>query len=156
MKTKTMILAAAGVALVVGLAAAATQMHGGHAGHGPHAPEGAMAVPHVLAWVVDSALEGKGVSDAERSRLLAIKDRVLSQAQELQAAHAAAHEEFKGQWSADRMDADRLHALVDARVEDLRRVLHTTVDGLVETHDTLTPEQRRAVIERLESVHAAK
>ncbi|MBZ5639762.1 MAG: hypothetical protein LAO51_13530 [Acidobacteriia bacterium] len=115
MKTTTMILGAAGLALAVGLVAVAgTADHGGHGGHGPHGAEGPLAVPQMVAWLVDGALDGLGVSDEQRGRVLAVKDRVMSQAQALHAEHAATHEEFKRQWDADRMDAARLHALVDA------------------------------------------
>ncbi len=157
MKTKTMILGVAVVALAVGLAVAAgAGAHGGHGGHRPQGPEGAMLVPQMVEWVVNSALAGQGVSDAQRSRLLAVKERVTSQAEAVHAQHAATHEEFKRQWDADAMDAARLHALVDERVEDMRRALQSAVDGLVEVHDILTPEQRRAVMERLQSMHSAK
>ena len=158
MKTMTIILCAAGLALAVGLAAAAAAHggSGGHGGHGPHAAEGALAVPEMVAWLVDQALDGPGVSDEQRGRVLAVKDRVMSQAEALHAEHAATHEEFKRQWDAEKMDAARLHSLVDARMEELRRVLHTAVDGVVEVHDTLTPDQRRALTARLEAMHGEK
>jgi len=114
-----------------------------------------MAVPQILAWMVDTAVDEPGVSETQRSRLLAVKGRVMSQAEVLHAGHTATHEEFKRQWESETMDTAQLHALVDARVEDLRRVLQSAVDGLAEIHETLTPEQRRATIERLESMHAA-
>jgi Spy/CpxP family protein refolding chaperone len=156
MTMKAMILVTA-VVLAVGLmAGAATEMHVGHGGNGPHGPEGAMAVPQMVSWLVENALDVPGVSDSQRSRLQAIKDRLASQGEALQAAHAATHEEFKRQWDADTMDTARLHTLVDARVEDLRRMLQSSVDGLAEVHDTLTPEQRRAVVERLHTMHSAK
>jgi hypothetical protein len=155
MKTRTIMLGAAGIGLAVGLMTiAGAQVHDIHGGMGPHGPGGVMAVPQMLAWVVDTAVDGPGVSDAQRSRLLAVKARVMSQAETLHAEHAATHEEFKRQWEAGTMDTAQLHALVDARVEDLRRVLQSAVDGLAEVHETLTPEQRRATIERLQSMHA--
>lgn len=154
MKT-TVILGMTGLALAAGLVAVA-QVHGGHPGHGPHGGGGALAVPDMVEWLADNALDGIGASESQRAKVLAVKDRVMAEAKTLHAAHDATHEEFKRQWEQDKMDSTRLHALVDARLEDLKRVLDTAVDGVVEVHDTLTPEQRKALIARLQAVHGTE
>ena len=152
MKIVTTVLGAAGLALGAAFVVLAG-MHGGSGGHGPHGFEGPAVIPHMLDWLVDNAVDGVQASDAQRSRLLAVKNRVVAQVELLEGQHEATHEEFKRQWALDRMDAVQLNALVDARLEELRRVLHTAVDGIVEVHDTLTPEQRRMLTERVEAMH---
>lgn len=155
MKVATMMLGAAGLALAAGLVTVAGQ-HVGHEGHGPHGgPDGPMMMPQMVEWLVDNALENVNATDAQRAKVLAVKDRVLSQAQALHGAHDATHAEFKKEWDLDRMDAGRLHSLVDARMDELRKVLHTAVDGIVEVHDTLTPEQRRTLTARVEAMHGS-
>ena len=42
----------------------------------------------------------------------------------------------------DSADANKLHDLVDARMDEMRDKMHGLVDGLIEIHGTLTPEQR--------------
>jgi len=155
MKITTLMLAATGLVVAAGLGVAA-QVHGGHGGHGHHADDGAMAAPHMVEWLVDNALDDVGASDAQRAKVLAVKDRVMNEAKTLHAGHDATHEEFLRQWELDKMDSARLHALVGARLEEMKRVLHTAVDGVVEVHDTLTPEQRKTLIARVHAMHGAK
>jgi hypothetical protein len=156
MKTAAVVLGAAGlVALVAGLVTVA-QVHGGHAGHGPHGAQGPMAVTHMVAWLVDNTLDGVGASETQRARVLAVRDRVMSAANVLHTGHDATHEVFRRQWELDTMDSRVLHDLVDDRLEELRRVLHTSVDGVVEVHDTLTPEQRQALTARIQAMHGTK
>lgn len=150
MKIATLILGAGGLLLGAGLVAVAGQ-HVAHEGHA----EGPMALPHMVEWLVDNALENVGASESQRAKVLAVKERVMSSAQALHGTHDATHEEFKRQWDLATMDAPRLHSLVDARIDELRRVLHTAVDGIVEVHDTLTPEQRRMLTARVEAMHPA-
>jgi Spy/CpxP family protein refolding chaperone len=156
MKTKTMILGTVGVLLAAGLAAVAgPQVAAVHAGHGG-GDGGPMMIPHMVGWLVDQALDDANATQAQRARVQVVKDRLAVQAQAMQADHGATHEEFKREWSDAKMDSARLHALVDERVEEMRRLLHASVDGLVEVHDTLTPEQRKQLVERAESMHAGK
>ena len=155
MKRNVTIVAGSILLLAGGLVAVAG-LHG-HGAHGGHAEMkgagGPMMIPHMVSWLVDQTLSEVGATEAQRTQVIAVKDRVLSQAMALHGAHDTTHAEFKAQWDAERMDAPRLHALVDARVDELRRVLHTSVDGIVEIHDTLTPQQRRTLTERIEAMH---
>jgi len=161
MKIATFGLGAAGLVLAAGLGVVSV-VHGGPGGAGPHGhgggagAEGPMAIPHMVEWLVDNALDGVNATDAQRTKVQAVKDRVLSQAATLHQAHDSTHEEFARQWQMDKMDAAQLHALVDARIEDLRRVLHTAVDGVVDVHDTLTPAQRQTLMEKVKVAHGAK
>jgi hypothetical protein len=54
------------------------------------------------------------------------------------------------------MDAAQLHQLVDARLPELRAALHQMVDGVAEIHDTLTPEQRRRLVEKVQEMHGPR
>ena len=155
MKTSTMLIGTLLLALGAGVVAVA-QMHAGQAGHGGHGhagPDGPMMVPQMVEWLVDNTLNDVGASDAQRAKVLAVKERVLAEAAQLHKDHDATHAEFKRQWDQDKMDAARLHALVGARMDEMARVLHGAVDGIVEVHDTLNPEQRRAVTAKIQALH---
>ncbi len=138
---------AAGFALVAGLAMAGGQrmLHGIHGGHGK-----------AVAWIVNGALDEIKATDAQRAKVLAVKDRMLAQVEKLHASHEATHAEIERQWAADKMDAAALHALVNSRIDELRGVLNQGVDSLIEVHDTLTPEQRTQLADLIEEWHGIR
>ena len=47
----------------------------------------------------------------------------------------------------------KLHALVDARMDELRKLAHDAVDAGVEAHDVLTPAQREKLAKKAERWH---
>jgi Spy/CpxP family protein refolding chaperone len=47
------------------------------------------------------------------------------------------------QLSSDSPDAQKLHALVDARIDAMRAFAHKITDAALEVHGTLTPQQRK-------------
>jgi Spy/CpxP family protein refolding chaperone len=56
--------------------------------------------------------------------------------------HAARDEAFT-QLASDTPDAQKLHSLVDARIDAMRAFAHKMTDAALEVHGTLTPEQRK-------------
>jgi periplasmic protein CpxP/Spy len=151
MTKKTIVIgaAAAALALGAGLALAAGPRMMMHRLGGP-------ARSRMVSWFVSGTLDDLKATDAQRAKVLAVKDRLLAQAEKLREGHEAAHAELSTQWSSDKVDTAMLHALVDARVDELRGVLHQAVDGLAEVHDTLTPEQRRQLVSMIEELHGER
>jgi protein CpxP len=143
---KKTLAALAAVALVaVGFVALTGFRHGmGRHGHDP-----AQVAAFVTARL-DSMLDEVDATPAQRDELHALKDRLLAKGQALHADHAATHAELVAEWKADRPDAAKLHALVDARIDALRAFAHEAVDGAIEAHDALTPAQRAKVTAKLE------
>ncbi len=138
---------AAGLALVAGLAVAGGErmMRGCHG-----------APPKAVAWFVNGALDDLKATDAQRAKVLAVKDRMLAQVEKLHGQHETVHAELLKQWQADSMDQAALKALVDAQVESLRGTLYQAVDGLVEVHDTLTPAQRQQLVALVDEWHGSR
>ncbi|HEX5042988.1 MAG TPA: Spy/CpxP family protein refolding chaperone [Candidatus Polarisedimenticolaceae bacterium] len=136
-------IALAGVA-VASVALTAAVMAGGmhHGGRG----EG-------IDGFVTGALDDLGATDAQRTRVLAVKDRLAAGFAHLHGEHAAVHAAFLREWGKDTMDTAQLHGLVDAKIEELRGSMHQVVDGVAEIHDTLTPEQRRKLTARVQEMH---
>ena len=54
-----------------------------------------------------------------------------------------------GEWIKDEPDADRVHAIIDERIEAFRAVAHKAADEALATHALLTPEQRAEIGERI-------
>ena len=146
-----------GAAMAGGLATMAS-IHGAHA-ELQHHGGAAMMAPQIVDTMVDELLDGTGtynLTEDQKQKITAVRDRIRSQAEALHAAHDATHEEMKKEWDLATMDKVKMRALVDARVDDLRHLLLNAVDGVVEIHDTLTADQRKALSDRFEAQHVEK
>jgi Spy/CpxP family protein refolding chaperone len=98
---------------------------------------------------LDDVLDDVKASDAQRARIQGIKDRLLPSFLALASGHHKAEQEIVAQLSSDHPDQARLHALVDQQIDALRAAAHKSVDGVVEAHATLTPEQRAPLVKKL-------
>ena len=114
------IIAAAGAVAALALGVVAlTGFRGGCGCHG----HGAADPAQVAAFVtdrVDDALDDLDATPEQRTRIHAVKDRLLAAGQTARAGHAEAHAALLAEWKAEPPDAAKLHALVDARIEELR------------------------------------
>jgi Spy/CpxP family protein refolding chaperone len=141
---KTLAGGAAGLAAIAVLAG----FRGGCGGHHHHGRDPA----EVAAFVtdrVDDALDDLDATPEQRQRIHAVKDRMLAEGMKLRGTRGETHREVLAQWDSAQPDAARLHALVDARIEEMRAIAHQGVDAAVEVHGVLTPEQRAKVSRKL-------
>lgn len=146
-------------AVTAGALATVVSVHGAGAESRHHGDAAAMMLPHIVDHLAGELLDGGGAYDLtqdQRQKITAVRDRIRSQAEALHVAHDATHEELKKEWVAAAMDGVKMHAMVDARVDELRRVLQSSVDGVVEIHDLLTAEQRQTLADRIEARHEEK
>jgi len=136
--------------LVIGTAALAAfvLLTGFRGGCGGHHPDPARIDKMVQARL-DDALDDVKATDEQRDRIRAVKDRLLADGQALRGDRRADAREMVSQWDAAQPDAQRLHALVDQRIDAMRRFAHQAVDAGVEIHGILTPEQRSQVSKKL-------
>jgi Spy/CpxP family protein refolding chaperone len=123
---------------------------GAFAGHGcgRHGHDPAQVAAFVSARV-DDALDDLDATPAQREKIHAVKDRLLADATRLHESHAGDRGELVAQWDAAQPDAAKLHALVDARVDEMRKLAHEAVDSAIEVHGILTPEQRAKVSKKV-------
>jgi periplasmic protein CpxP/Spy len=137
------------VALVVGVGAAALTLTAFRHGFGHHR----MSPEQLSAFVtdhVDDALDDLDATPAQRDRIHAVKDRLVTDGLALRDGGQGMHRAFLDEWKAASPDKARLHQLVDERVEAFRKVAHEAVDAGVEVHDVLTPEQRAKITKKAE------
>jgi protein CpxP len=139
----------AGVLLAVGLVAL-TGFGGGICHRHGRDPA---AVASFVTGRVEDTLDDLDATPEQRTRILAVKDRLLEAAKGLHGNHAATHETLLAAWRAETPDAAALHALVDGRAAELKAFAHEVVDGLVEVHAILTPEQREKLTRKAERWH---
>jgi Spy/CpxP family protein refolding chaperone len=141
--------AGAGTLLVLGATATLTGFAGGCGHHGRHGRDPA-AVAAFVTDRVDDALDDLEATPEQRTRIHAVKERLLAAAQEARAKGGDHRAELLAAWRSETPDAARLHALVDAHLDELRAVAHQAVDGAVEVHGTLTPAQREQLAVKAE------
>lgn len=139
-------VAAIGIGVV-----ALTGFHGGCGRH-RHGRDPAQLAAFVTDHV-DDALDDLDATPEQRTRIHAVKDRLLAGGAKAREGHGEVHEAILAEWRSQAPDAARLHALVDARAEELRALAHEAVDSGIEVHGILTPEQRERLARKAERWH---
>jgi Spy/CpxP family protein refolding chaperone len=147
---KKILALAAGALVAVGLVALAGFQGGCSAHH--HGRDPAQVAAFVSSRV-DDLLDDLDATPDQRTRINAVKDRLLAAAQSAQGDRAQVHDAIVVEWKAEQPDAAKLHALVDARADALRALAHQAVDAGVEVHGILTSEQRDKVTRKVERWH---
>jgi protein CpxP len=99
---------------------------------------------------LDDALDDLDATPDQRTRIHAVKDRMLASGLKFHETSKGGREVVLEAWKAPNPDAGRLHALVDQRFDELRALAHQAVDAGVEVHGILTPEQRAKVTRKIE------
>jgi Spy/CpxP family protein refolding chaperone len=151
MKRKIAIAAAAAVAVVgiVGI----TGFAGGGCGRGHGHGRDPAEVAAFVGARVDDALDDLDATPEQRTRIHAIKDRLLAAGQQARGPRGETHDGVLGEWKSASPDAAKLHALGDTRVEAMRAFAHQAVDAGIEAHGVLTPEQREKLTKKAERWH---
>jgi periplasmic protein CpxP/Spy len=106
-------------------------------------------VDRMVTEHLEDYLDDVKASEPQKARILAVKNRLLPEGTALATSHQAVSKELAQQLASDKPDPARLHALVDQQFEATRAFAHKAVDGVVEAHGTLTPEQRAPLAKQL-------
>lgn len=141
------LVVAGGIVALTGFAGGGFGCHRHGHGHDP---------AEISAFVtnrVDDVLEDLDATPEQRTRINAVKERMLAAGLELRGTRGETHDTLFGEWKAETPDAAKLHALVDARVDAMRAIAHQAVDAGVEVHGILTPEQREKLTRKAERWH---
>ncbi len=147
---KKLIAGAAAVLVVAVGFVALTGFRGGwcHGGHGDPAQ-----MAQFVTNRVDDALDDLNATPDQRTRIHAIKDRLLADAQKLHAGHDEMHAAFLDAWKAETPDAAKLHALMDDRAKEMKALADEALDAGIQIHGILTPEQREKITKKAERWH---
>jgi periplasmic protein CpxP/Spy len=100
-------------------------------------------IKQIITWKLDDKLDDLDATDAQKQSIHALKDRLLTEGQSMMGEHQATRLEVLTQLEADTPDAQKLHALVDARIDAMRAFAHRVTDTVLEAHRILTPKQRQ-------------
>ncbi|MBW2453362.1 MAG: periplasmic heavy metal sensor [Deltaproteobacteria bacterium] len=99
---------------------------------------------------LDDGLDELEATAEQRTKVHAIKDELFDEAMELRKGSKEVRKAALEELKRDEPDAKKLHDLVDERAEEMRALAHQAVDGAIELHGVLTPEQRAEIAKRIE------
>ena len=91
---------------------------------------------------VDRMLSKLDVTDDQRAKAYALRDRVMPDILALVKAHQEDGKQLKELWSQPTFDTAKLNAQVDKTSDEMKVFLHKMADVTGEFHALLTPEQR--------------
>jgi Spy/CpxP family protein refolding chaperone len=134
-KMKKRLVLVLGAALVLTVAGIAL-------GFGPRLMKDTQRIHKMISWKVDDMLDEIKATPNQRSQVNSVKDRILQEGTLLMKEHQGFHEELTAQWNSNNPDAGKIHSLIDSKSEQFRAFAHKAVDGMLEIHRALTPEQR--------------
>jgi len=113
-------------------------------------------VQQVVTNRLNDQLDELKATPDQRTKILAIKDRVLQQAK-VQFEQRAQTGKADRQWFIDQLtsgtpDKAALYAKVDAKSDEFKSIGHQVIDALVEVNGILTPPQRAQLKAKLEEM----
>ncbi len=106
----------------------------------------------VVTAMLDEALDEAQVTPEQREKIHAARDGVLAAFEAHRAEHGALLEETLRLFESDRLDPAELEALRRRYEAGRQQVVDAVHQALVDVHDTLAPEQRKAVADYVRSI----
>jgi len=96
---------------------------------------------------IEDALDEIKVTDAQRAKVHAARDRVFAVIGEIHAGRAADLNAALELFTADKIDAQKVEALRAKHTAEMRRAGDAVTQAITEVHDTLDAAQRKAIVE---------
>ncbi len=134
--------------LVLGLAAAGTLTLTAFRHHRDPA--------HMAAFVngrLDKLLDEVSATDAQRTQIHAIADKLLADGKALHAGQGDLRAQLLAEWTSASPDAGKVHALINGRVAAAKTFADEAADAILQVHSILTPEQRAKVAQKMGRHH---
>ena len=126
---------------------------------GAHASWGHGGRPAIMKRFVSSAidevLDEAKATPPQRATINAARDRVFTAFERSRKDHHSEIDEVLRLFESDRVDPARLAALRSEREGKLKELGDVIQQAVIEAHDTLTPQQRLVVTDRIRSFRAS-
>jgi Spy/CpxP family protein refolding chaperone len=107
--------------------------------------------PHKgAAFMMDYLTEALDLNEEQQTRANAIRDEILIKAQAMRSGKKQMHDELKAQLSSTKIDTTRVKELVAEHRAEMDEMIDLVVDRIADFHQTLSPEQRNKLLEKLE------
>lgn len=144
MKTRNVVgVVTAAVCMVAGLAWAQTR---GGSGDSEKNVERAR---QYMTWKLNDTLDEIDADPQQREVVNGLKDQLFDDGVKLRQTGHALREELLGQWKSPTPNEQVAHAAVDRALDEVRGFAHKLVGAGMTLHQTLRPEQREQVTQKL-------
>jgi Spy/CpxP family protein refolding chaperone len=141
---KSIKIALIGVSVVaIGATVACASHHAHHPHHGERAQR-------YVSHRVDRVLSEIDATESQRAEIHRVKDHLFHEFESAHAGSRAAKHQLLKEWKSKAPNRERLHALADERVAAYQKAVHEMIDGVIDVHATLKPEQRAEITEHIE------
>jgi len=141
MKTKTMLIGAGALAVVI--AAGAAWAHG---------PGRGRMMRHMLNARIADAEDYIDATPQQRATIEQAKENVIK-AIEAKHGNGADHQKLIGLLTADKLDTTAIYAMVDQKADSMKQLARTIVPEIQRVHDALTPAQRQKLADKAKQMH---
>jgi Spy/CpxP family protein refolding chaperone len=111
----------------------------------------ATIMKRVISAHIDEVLDEAKVTDAQRQTIYAARDRIFVAFENQHGTHRAHMEDALQLFEADQVDTSKLAELRAQREVEMKQLVDTVTQAVIEVHDVLTPQQRRAVTDHIRS-----
>jgi len=135
---------------LIGIGGTALARRGGFGCHGNRAE----FMKRMVSGKIDDALDYAKVEGRAREQVYAARDRVFAALAEAHADRGEHLQQVLELWQADTIDRGKVDALRAERQARMQKVGDAITQGIIDAHDALTPEQRKAVAEYVQKQRA--
>lgn len=139
----------------IALAASVLAMAAGSIAWGGRAARGHM-MKYMIAGRIDEALDFIDATPQQRQIVNDVKKDVFARFKEQRQAHRDLGPQIAALLAADKLDLEKLNALVDQKADNVRALGHEMVAQVAKVHDALTPAQRQKLYAKWKERHARR
>ena len=97
--------------------------------------------------VIDHGLDEIDATDEQARQIQGVRKVVVDDFLAQRPAHDAAKAAVLAELAKDQPDAAALHKLIDERAAEMTKLAHRTADHILQVHATLTPAQRKQLLD---------
>lgn len=87
------------------------------------------------------------LSEAQTTQLFSIRDEIIEKGREMERDREKMHEELSRLILSDRIDVNEVKAEAKKKHDKMGAFIDFSIDRLAEFHATLTPEQKKSLVE---------
>jgi protein CpxP len=106
-----------------------------------------------IAQKIDRMLEKIDATDEQRVKIAAIREGFAGEMQKMKAVQPEGFQFVLDEIKSDAPDREKLHRMLDERIEAHKAFAHKAIDAALDVHAVLTPQQRTLVLETMEKFH---
>ena len=121
----------------------------GH-GHKNITPERAKKM---ASWKIEDTLDKVDASDRQIATFENAADAVIDDIFEMKKSHHGKHAQLADELARETPDEQKILALVDEHLEEVRDVAHNSVETMLKAWNTLSVAQKKQLIAELEAEH---